>query len=66
MRVLGELAGATQHMPYALAVLDHARRLSTVCTPALPEPDRAELAERLAAIERLVDAMTNTLDNKER
>ena len=57
MRILAELAGATRHAPYALAIRDQARRLSVACNQGFPDADRAELAERLAAVERAVEAI---------
>jgi hypothetical protein len=54
MRVLGELAGATRHAPYAQAVLDQARRLAAACAVGFPDADRDLLNDRLAAVEQAV------------
>jgi uncharacterized membrane protein len=56
MRVLAELAGATRHGPYAVAIRDQARRLAAACTQGFPDADRDELNERLAAVEQAVEA----------
>jgi hypothetical protein len=57
MRVLADLAGATRHAPYALAIRDQARRLSAGCAQGFPDADRDELNVRLAAVERAVEAL---------
>jgi uncharacterized membrane protein len=56
MRVLAELAGATRHAPYAIAMRDQARRLSAACGQGFPDADRDALNERLAAVERAAEA----------
>ncbi|MGP0062779.1 MAG: DUF2254 domain-containing protein [Isosphaeraceae bacterium] len=56
LRVLGELASATRHAPYAVAVLGQARRLADACAGGFPEADRDELDQRLAAVEHIVAA----------
>jgi len=56
MRVLSELGSATRHAPYAMAVLGQARRLAAGCADGFPDADRAELNERLAAVEQVVAA----------
>ena len=38
MRVLAELAAATRHVPYDIAIRDQARRLSAACARASPTP----------------------------
>jgi len=55
MRVLAELAGATRHAPYAIAIRDQARRLSAACGQGFPDADRDALNERLARVEQAVD-----------
>jgi hypothetical protein len=57
MRVLAELALATRHGPYALAIRDQARRLSDACALGFPDADRDVLNERLAAVEQAVAAI---------
>ena len=57
MRILAELAGATRHAPYALAIRDQARRLSAACAQGFPDADRDELNARLAVLERAVEAI---------
>ena len=59
MRVLAELALATRHAPYALAIRDQARRLSAACAQGFPDADRDELNERLAAVEQAVAAVSD-------
>jgi uncharacterized membrane protein len=56
MRVLADLAGATRHAPYALAIRDQARRLSADCAQGFPDADRDELNVRLAAVEQAAEA----------
>jgi uncharacterized membrane protein len=60
MRVLSELAGATRHAPYGVAIRDQARRLSAACGPGFPDADRDELNERLAAVEQAVVGITGS------
>jgi uncharacterized membrane protein len=57
MRVLADLAGATRHAPYALAIRDQARRLSADCAQGFPDADRDELNLRLAAVEQAIAAI---------
>ena len=52
MRVLAELAAATRHVPYDIAIRDQARRLSAACAEGFPDADRDALNERLAAVEQ--------------
>ena len=52
MRVLGELAAASRHAPHSAAILDQARRLAAACDRGFPDDDRADLDERLGAVER--------------
>jgi uncharacterized membrane protein len=54
MRVLGELAAEVPHTPFGIAVLEQARRLAAACAQGFPDADRAELNERLGAVESLV------------
>jgi uncharacterized membrane protein len=61
MRVLGELAGATRHPTYAVAIREQALRLAAACTRGFPVDERAELEARLAEVERAV-AMSATTD----
>jgi len=58
MRVLGELAEASEHGPYSVAIRDQARRLAVACEAGFPDDDRAELEERLGIVERLVSEET--------
>lgn len=62
MRVLAELAAATTHVPYAVAIRDQARRLSAACGPGFPDADRTALNERLAAVEQAVEQSTRALE----
>lgn len=54
MRVLGELALATNHAPYALAIRAQAARLASACSHIFPKDEQAELDIRLKAVENAV------------
>jgi len=58
MRVLGELAVASRHPPYAAATREQAVRLAAACAQTFPEEEQALLAIRLEAVERAVAACT--------
>jgi uncharacterized membrane protein len=60
MRVMGELASAVQHGPYAVAIREQARRLAAACQATFPEVERTELEARLAEVERAVTMLTTT------
>jgi uncharacterized membrane protein len=60
MRLLGELAGAIPYTPYAVAVLEQARRLAADCAQGFPDADRAALNERLGAVEQVVANLATT------
>lgn len=59
LRVLGELAAATQYGPHAMAIRDQARRLVVACDKGFPDADRVELDARLGAVERTVAALAD-------
>jgi uncharacterized membrane protein len=60
MRVMGELASAVGHAPYAVASREQARRLAAACQATFPMAERTELEARLAEVERAVTMFTTT------
>jgi len=54
MRLLSELAAAIPYAPYAVAILQQARRLAAACAHEFPDAERDELNERLGAVEQVV------------
>ncbi|MDR3635964.1 MAG: DUF2254 domain-containing protein [Isosphaeraceae bacterium] len=64
MRVLAELACATQSIPYAIAIRDEGRRLAAACAEGYALADRRELNERLEIVERAASLVTTAAANE--
>jgi hypothetical protein len=56
MRLLSELAAAIPYSPYAVAILQQARRLAAACAHDFPDAERDQLNELLGAVEQTVAA----------
>jgi uncharacterized membrane protein len=63
MRVLGELAVATSHPPYAAAIFEEARQLVAASGNYLPDYERAELAARMRVVEQAAPHWARNLSN---